>query len=107
MITKLQGSLAVLVLDNLPFHHSVEVKDLLDRHHLVARYLPPYSCGLNSIEPLWALLKQHRRQHEISVDEGQKVIEDIITSVPKERQLALVRQSFPAMVKSLMVGQLV
>ena len=78
---KIKGR-ATLVMDNLPVHHSKKVMKHFDSEQLQAFFLPPYSCALNPIERLWAMIKASWRRHnmmtanqlevEETVDEGVK-----------------------------------
>lgn len=44
---------AVLIMDNLPAHKTVQVQAILDGSGFAYRYLPAYSPDLNPIEPGW------------------------------------------------------
>lgn len=57
------GPRSVLVMDNASFHHSKEIKDLVEGRGVVLQYLPPYSPDFNPIEAFFGhLKKQIRRQ---------------------------------------------
>ena len=59
----------IIVLDNVPFHKSTEVKQLIaDEGHSV-RYLPPYSPFLNPIENLFSQWKQLIRSENVRNEE--------------------------------------
>lgn len=53
---------AVLVLDNLRAHKTVEVQTVLNRSGFAWRYLPAYSPDLSPIEPGWAKMKSYLRR---------------------------------------------
>lgn len=52
-----QGRRVLVVLDNLRIHHSKLLDGVFD-HDFKPMYLPPYSCELNPIETLWAVVKK-------------------------------------------------
>lgn len=56
---------SVVVMDNLSIHKSLKVRELFPEDRLLA-YLPPFSCALNPIERLWAVLKQEWRRVVVS-----------------------------------------
>ena len=43
------GPRSVLVLDNCSFHHSEDVKALIQAAGIVIHYLPPYAPNLNPV----------------------------------------------------------
>ena len=53
---------AVLVMDNLAAHKTVQVRALLDASGFAYRYLPAYSPDLNPIEPAWSKVKAELRR---------------------------------------------
>lgn len=48
----------LLILDNVPYHHTKEVKALARQLGIQLLYLPPYSPNLNLIERLWKFMKK-------------------------------------------------
>ena len=44
-------------MDNCRFHHRLDVKKFLNHHHIVHKYIAPYSPQLNAIEEFFASLK--------------------------------------------------
>ncbi|KAF7685165.1 Transposable element Tcb1 transposase [Cucumispora dikerogammari] len=60
------GSLFVFVLDNVPFHHSVEIATLIENSGHRLLFLPPYSPFLNPIENLFSKSKQYVRQERVN-----------------------------------------
>lgn len=48
---------SILIMDNCRFHHRLDVKEFLNLHHIVHKYIAPYSPQLNGIEEFFALLK--------------------------------------------------
>lgn len=50
----------VMVLDNVPYHHAVRLKPILERykHRIELLYLPPYSPDLNPIERVWWYMRK-------------------------------------------------
>ena len=49
----------IIVMDNVKFYHSPNIKNLFDSLSLCVEYLPPYSPDLNPIENLFVTLKAH------------------------------------------------
>ena len=47
-----------LVLDNAPAHRTQANKDLATRLDIELLFMPPYTPELNSIEPLWSVIKR-------------------------------------------------
>jgi transposase len=54
---KCEGKKVAIVQDNLKIHHANEVKKLYNQN-FIRIMLPPYSCELNPIERLWAIVKR-------------------------------------------------
>ena len=52
---------AYLVMDNVPFHHTQEVKNLIEAHNHNVVFLPPYSPFLNPIEEVFSKWKTNIR----------------------------------------------
>ena len=50
-------------MDNCRIHHSQDTKTKLSQMKLKPLYLPAYSSPLNSIERLWAIIKQKYRKN--------------------------------------------
>jgi len=50
----------IMVLDNVPYHHAVRLKPILERykHRIELVYLPPYSPDLNPIERVWWYMRK-------------------------------------------------
>ena len=55
---------SVVIMDNVKFHGSEKVKDLVDSVGAKIIFLPPYSPDLNPIEPMWSKLKNILRREE-------------------------------------------
>ena len=55
---------AYLVLDNVPFHHSISVSKLIQSRGHETVYLPPYSCFLNKIVNLFSQFKYYVKRFE-------------------------------------------
>jgi transposase len=59
----------IVVMDNLPAHKGMAVRQLIEAVGAELRYLPPYSPDLNPIEQGFAKLKAHlRKAQERSLD---------------------------------------
>jgi transposase len=46
-----------VVMDNISFHKSAQVRGLIEAAGGVLLFLPPYSPDLNPVEPYWAFIK--------------------------------------------------
>jgi transposase len=88
-ISELKGRCAdsktIVVMDNLPVHHSKRLHEYFDDERFSAQFLPPQSCELNPIEKVWSLLKGEYRKtaHEILADtkSTEKMIEAAIEKI--------------------------
>ena len=54
-------SKTIVVMDNLPVHHSKRLHEYFDER-FTAQFLAPQSCELNPIEKVWSLLKGEYRK---------------------------------------------
>jgi transposase len=50
---------SVILLDNVKFHHSKEVKEFALQQEWILLYIPPYSPWYNPIEGIFSVLKRH------------------------------------------------
>jgi transposase len=53
-------------MDNLRVHHAKIVMEAYPQN-IQPLFLPPYSCALNPIERLWAIVKNRFRSHQTRV----------------------------------------
>jgi transposase len=60
---------AVLVMDNVPFHKVIAVKEMVERVGHVIKYLPAYSPFLNPIENMFTQCKQLVRTERVSCED--------------------------------------
>ncbi len=49
----------IIVMDNVSFHKSQKISDLIEAQQCKLIYLPPYSPELNPIEKYWSVLKRY------------------------------------------------
>lgn len=61
VVEKRNPCMDILLMDNIQFHHSVEVRDLATKHNMKIIYTPPYSPEFNPIEMYFANLKRNFR----------------------------------------------
>jgi len=61
-IENLQMGIVVIVMDNVPFHKSISIRQSIENRGNRVLLLPPYSPFLNPIENLFSKWKQHIRQ---------------------------------------------
>jgi len=47
----------ILLMDNVRFHHSSDVKEWCEEKNIIIKYLPPYSPDLNPIENVFSTIK--------------------------------------------------
>jgi transposase len=52
----------LVIMDNAPFHHSLETRRLREEKGCQLRFLPAYSPELNPIEQIWAIFKRYVRR---------------------------------------------
>jgi transposase len=73
----------IIIMDNVPFHHTDEVKAILDAHGFEYRYLPPYTPYFNAIENLFAEWKNFVERAEpnnlLEIYAAMNRIRDILT----------------------------
>nr|CAG8453308.1 823_t:CDS:10 [Entrophospora candida] len=74
-----------LLLDNIRFHYSKEVKEMLANKNIEPIYLVPYSPQLNPVEEIFNVIKQYvRQQRPTTEEELRNAIIRIITEIQKE-----------------------
>lgn len=74
----------LLVLDNVPFHHSNNVKKYIEDKNVKILYTPPYSPWFNPIENIFGIIKNKFRKNK-NISESFKYIdkEIIIKTINK------------------------
>lgn len=77
----------VLLLDNVRFHHSAQVKELAEQRGWTLLYTPPYSPWFNPIERVFALVKRHYRKHRDIVAAFQALEPSVILRIMASRGL--------------------
>lgn len=73
-----------LIMDNVRFHHSNEIKEVCQRKSISLKYLPTYSPQLNPIEEFFSVVKsRYNRIHspKNTFDQIKSCIEEAIESV--------------------------
>lgn len=76
---------AIVLMDNLPVHHALVVREAIESVGAKLVYLPPYSPDLSPIELCWSKLKQLLRSTKARTREAldqalTKIINDCISS---------------------------
>ncbi len=75
----------VVVMDNLPAHKVVGVKELIEGRGARLIYLPPYSPDLNPIEKCWSKIKTYLRKAKARTrEELEKALREALLSVTAE-----------------------
>jgi hypothetical protein len=69
-----------VILDNIPFHHSPEVRHIASAFGFDLLYLPAYSPDLNPIEHCWANLKRALRPKLDGALDAFPIIETFVLS---------------------------
>lgn len=77
----MKGHKAILVLDNLPIHHSKKVKEVMEECKFRVRFLPPYSCSLNPIEKVWHVVKNKWRKQLVKAHKEDLTAVDALTRI--------------------------
>ena len=54
-------------MDNMRFHHTKMVTQLLDDENISYKFLSPYSPDLNPIEKMWSKIKAFLRKEKIRI----------------------------------------
>jgi len=76
----------IVLLDNVGFHKSERVIDLIKATGAVVDFLPPYSPEFNPIELTWSFIKQIIREQEPrSMSKFQSVLKDALGRITKEK----------------------
>lgn len=71
-----------VIMDNISFHHSVEVRSLIASKGLVVIYCPPYTPRFNPIEQVFSILKTKFRENIIQEPSlGQSRFDEIVNNV--------------------------
>lgn len=65
-----------VILDNVSFHKSKQVQELLSSHGIECLFIPPYSPRCNPIEEVFSLLKRHFRNQYLENDSFEEVVTD-------------------------------
>ena len=68
LVLNLPQSVKVLLMDNVAFHKTRRLKNLLESHNLLLLYIPPYSPRCNPIEEVFSLIKRRFRQSDKTGD---------------------------------------
>lgn len=69
LLPVLPPNIRVLMMDNINFHHSKRVTQLVDAHGLKVIFTPPYSPRFNPIENTFSVIKQtFRKEYLASLD---------------------------------------
>ena len=65
LIPKLDTDAHYIIMDNVAFHRSAEIKELLVSHGLEPLFIPPYSPRCNPIEEVFSVIKRSFRKKMI------------------------------------------
>lgn len=75
LLPSLPSETKAVLMDNIRFHHSKEVLELLRINGIRPLFIPPYSPRCNPIEEVFSLLKRKFRELEMSQGSFQQHIE--------------------------------
>lgn len=74
-----------IVMDNVPFHKSKNIKDLVNQLNSTVEYIVPYHCELNPIEEVFSLLKHNvRKTMPITDSDYKDVISSTVNTITKD-----------------------
>ncbi len=74
-----------IVMDNVPFHKSKNIKELVTQLNSKIEYIVPYHCELNPIEEVFSLLKHKvRKTIPITDNDYEEVIEATVKTINKD-----------------------
>src|SRR5439155_21222267 len=77
-----------LLLDNIRFHHSNKIKELLTQKNIEPTYLPPYTPELNPTELCFNFIRQHvEKSQPKNLEELRSAINETI-AILQEKDLA-------------------
>ncbi len=79
----------VILMDNVRFHHSKEVKQILNEHHIRTLYNPPYHPDSNPVEMAFSMIKSDARRSQPSTKED---VESVIEHTTRVRLTPTVLQ---------------
>jgi transposase len=74
LLPSLPSEVQAVLMDNISFHHSKEVLDLLQRKGILPLFIPPYSPRCNPIEEVFSLLKRIFRDLDLRDGSFQKKV---------------------------------
>lgn len=77
LLPSLPSSTKAILMDNVAFHKSKEVRDLLESKNLMPLFIPPYSPRCNPIEEVFAWMKRHFRNLDQALPFDHRVEESI------------------------------
>ncbi len=73
------------MMDNLPAHKVVGIKELIEASGAKLMYLPPYSPDLNPIEKCWSKIKTYLRKAKSRTRaELEKALQEALLLITKE-----------------------
>ena len=76
---------AIVVMDNLPVHHSKRITTLIESVGAKVKFLPPYSPDLSPIELCWSKFKEIVRSgKDITIDTLNQTVANAIQSITDE-----------------------
>ena len=68
----------ILVMDNVQFHKTVTVQELLRDNNIRYMYLPPYSPQLNPIEEFFSMIKARYKQIKTQFRDVRECVEEVL-----------------------------
>lgn len=76
---------AIVVMDNLPVHHSKRITTLIESVGAKVKFLPPYSPDLSPIELCWSKFKEIVRSgKDMTIDTLNQTVANAIQSITDE-----------------------
>lgn len=75
-----------ILMDNVSFHKTKNVKQIAENKSIKLMYIPPYSPNFNSIENVFSIIKQYYRKriYETNEKESVKIIQESINRINKK-----------------------
>lgn len=62
LLPRLSPRVKYILMDNIPFHHNYQIKQLLSSKGITPLFIPPYSPQFNPIEEVFSVLKRRFRK---------------------------------------------
>jgi transposase len=73
LLPNISKNVKAIIIDNISFHHSKDVLDILKNANIVPLYIPPYSPRCNPIEEVFSMMKRKFRSLDDTLTFKEKI----------------------------------